>query len=79
MGGFSEFVETVEDLAKKLQNENLTSEEYKDLQAQFQVRGYHRIANISITHSLTVITIKPDKSINLSVQFSYYLKQTVMF
>ena len=39
MGSFSEFVETVEDLAKKLQNENLTSEEYKDLQAQFQVRS----------------------------------------
>ena len=36
-GDFSQFVEKVEELAKKLQDENLTSEEYKDLQAQFQV------------------------------------------
>ena len=37
LGEFTKFVETVEDLAKKLQREDLSTDEYKDLQAQFQV------------------------------------------
>lgn len=38
LGDFGGFVQTVEDLQKQLQREDLTSEEYKDVQAKFQVR-----------------------------------------
>lgn len=41
LGEFAGFLEQIEDLQKKLQKEDLTSEEYKDLQAQFQVLNYH--------------------------------------
>ena len=37
LGEFTKFVETAEDLAKQLQREDLSTDEYKDLQAQFQV------------------------------------------
>lgn len=36
---FQSSVAMVEDLMQQLQNENLTSEEYKDLQNKFQVRN----------------------------------------
>jgi len=38
LGEFCGFIETIEDLQKQLQREDLTSEQYKDLQAQFQVQ-----------------------------------------
>lgn len=47
LGEFLGFLETVEDLQKKLQREDLTSEEYKDLQAQFQVRFACDLNNMS--------------------------------
>ena len=37
MGDFGGFVDSVEDLQKQLQREDLSNEEYKDLQAKFQV------------------------------------------
>jgi len=37
LGEFCGFIETIEDLQKQLQREDLTSDQYKDLQAQFQV------------------------------------------
>lgn len=37
MGDFRKAVQTVDDLMKALQQEDLTNEEYKDLQMKFQV------------------------------------------
>lgn len=56
LGEFAGFLEQIEDLQKKLQKEDLTSEEYKDLQAQFQVLNY--LLLYFITTYLDLLTTK---------------------